>query len=317
MANYYNLNELKQIPIVQVAKTFGCEIKENGNKCFTKIRSEETPSVCLYKDTNTYYDFGNAISGGDTISLVAYILNIENTQAIEVLANAFNIEPIKKTRNFKNKINITEEEVKFLGLNYDEINRFNLKYLKLQEQHKKEYVALLENKAIPFVQNYKAMYFKEVYTTDLLAKESDINLLDITDLEELENFANMVSYTDYLMSKIIEPVKEDIKYYPQLRNVKDDILNIRNGFIAVQFGNVLYNEIKEFKEELFYKKISYEVFKEKIYYKIEPTFLYSAFIKNNEVNICCKAKDKEILLSAINTSQKHNINNNIYQKNIL
>ena len=65
------MNNVKDIPIVDVARKIGFELIGRGNKLSAKenvIRSEKTSSITFYKDTNSWSDFGSG-KGGSVIDL--------------------------------------------------------------------------------------------------------------------------------------------------------------------------------------------------------------------------------------------------------
>lgn len=101
MNNDLDLEKVKQsISIVDLASQYGANPYGNGNTVHTKfnpIRSEKTSSLKLYRDTNSWSDFGSS-EGGSIIDFVMKVENIEFNQALtKITGNNFeDTKPIKK-----------------------------------------------------------------------------------------------------------------------------------------------------------------------------------------------------------------------------
>lgn len=59
-----------------------------GNRIFIRspLRNEKTPSFCIYKNTNSWFDYG-AGEGGDAIRLVEKLYNYDFIQAVKFLTH--------------------------------------------------------------------------------------------------------------------------------------------------------------------------------------------------------------------------------------
>ena len=101
MNNDLDLEKVKQsISIVDLASQYGANPFGNGNTVHTKfnpIRSEKTSSLKLYRDTNSWSDFGSS-EGGSVIDFVMKAENIEFKEAVsKITGNNFeDKKPIKK-----------------------------------------------------------------------------------------------------------------------------------------------------------------------------------------------------------------------------
>lgn len=85
MNNDLDLEKVKQsISIVDLASQYGANPFGNGNTVHTKfnpIRSEKTSSLKLYRDTNSWADFGSSEGG----SIIDFIMKAENIEFNEAL----------------------------------------------------------------------------------------------------------------------------------------------------------------------------------------------------------------------------------------
>lgn len=104
MNNDLDLEKVKQsISIVDLASQYGANPFGNGNTVHTKfnpIRSEKTSSLKLYRNTNSWNDFGG--EGGSVIDFVMKAENIEFKEAVaKITGHNFESKEIKvKNRNY-------------------------------------------------------------------------------------------------------------------------------------------------------------------------------------------------------------------------
>ena len=86
------IQELKErIAMLDVAESY-CDLKKSG-KCYmakvNPLREENTSSLAIYPDTQTWYDFGNGGKGGDIIDFIEKIENLSQTEAKAFLAQKY------------------------------------------------------------------------------------------------------------------------------------------------------------------------------------------------------------------------------------
>lgn len=81
--SYLDKDKAKAYPIEQVAMNQGIDVRRPGF-IVCPFHEDNTASLKLYKDTNTYYCFG-CNKGGDVISFLMGLQKISFTQAIKQL----------------------------------------------------------------------------------------------------------------------------------------------------------------------------------------------------------------------------------------
>lgn len=84
----------EQLNIVDLAERYGAEPVGNSNVVNTRInplRDEKTSSLKLYRETNSWHDFGSA-TGGDVIDFYAIVNNITTADAIRQLKDELHIQ---------------------------------------------------------------------------------------------------------------------------------------------------------------------------------------------------------------------------------
>ena len=81
-----DIEQIKAIDIVELATTHGAKPVGRGNCLGTKhnpLRGEKSSSLKLYKDTNSWNDFGGV--GGSTIDFYMELFTLDKAKAIEKL----------------------------------------------------------------------------------------------------------------------------------------------------------------------------------------------------------------------------------------
>lgn len=63
--------------------------REDGNRLWYKLRNERTASCCVYKETNSFYDFGDSRNSGDVIRLYQILNDCDFKTAIKNLSNSY------------------------------------------------------------------------------------------------------------------------------------------------------------------------------------------------------------------------------------
>lgn len=94
----YDLSVIKSVRCENIAKKFGMQLQEKGNKLWGKLRDEKTASFSISKDKNLWYDFGLG-KGGSNIDLVMELAGISKEKAIKWIADEFGIEGEKENPN--------------------------------------------------------------------------------------------------------------------------------------------------------------------------------------------------------------------------
>jgi len=119
---FYNIEEIRAIPIEDVCKANGIEIVTKSGGSWCCVRSEKSASCKIYEG-NTFCDFGNANRGGDVIDFYCYITDLnpkdkaDRTKAIYALAEQFDIKPINCCKSGKGKqLKLTAQEYERIGI---------------------------------------------------------------------------------------------------------------------------------------------------------------------------------------------------------
>ena len=187
-SNFYDLNQLKQIPILDVCQRLGVELERRHNGTWCKVRKESVASTLIHTDKNTFYDFGTN-TGGDTISFVGYVMELERKDAIRALADMYHIEPVNP-RDGMSSSELTDWEYLQIGLygdlstkNFDfdmermpieriyEIsNTYAIPMNELKKQYPKTYERIIRQHALPFVRELRNNYFLHVWERYQMAK---------------------------------------------------------------------------------------------------------------------------------------------------
>jgi DNA primase len=90
-----DLSAIKQIPILEIAKCLGIEVRGKKAMCFNGHDSR-TPSLCFYPPKNTWRCFGACGRGGDAINLVMEVCRTDFRTALDWFEREFQIDVTSK-----------------------------------------------------------------------------------------------------------------------------------------------------------------------------------------------------------------------------
>ena len=117
-----------RVDIIDVARTYGIEVNKN-NKALCCFHKEKTPSLSFHKEKQIYKCFSCG-KGGDVISLVAELLNINSFEAAKSInkklglgletgkTNSFEINRYKTKKDIEEKFKKWELETFVLITDY-------------------------------------------------------------------------------------------------------------------------------------------------------------------------------------------------------
>ncbi|MEG2380118.1 MAG: hypothetical protein RSB38_00275 [Oscillospiraceae bacterium] len=318
--NFYSLNEIKQIPIIDVINVLGLEI-QNKNGLWVKVRNEKTASCKIYDSTNTYCDFGNGNKGGDIISLVEYVKECSNKEAIEFLAKEFMINSFDQSKEFE----LTENQFKKIGIESSNVlnnmnienvslktqfkilEQFNMSVSKFKEQNNKAFLNLLKCRAIPFVLDLRHMYYFQIYCAMRMATILGIDILTLPEeLVSIKEESEKCIEAEALLIKALGNSINEVNFKPHKYDVIQDIMDIRTGKINVEVGNLTYSELKEKGEPIIYKKISIEDYTHKMYAGNTSDFKFAAFVQGSKVNLAYTESEVHKIETVLSEQQAFN-----------
>lgn len=332
---FFDLDEIKNIPIEEVCGAWGLDVKEKGGSLWCNLRNEKTASCKLYKGTNTFCDFGDANKGGNVINLVSMLEGCSNQKAIEKLAETFGIEALNKV-SLNHGFSLTNRQYSMINIEADlatknfafkleqfgveRTSNFAEKYSMTIQELKKSYpnvyVNVVKQRAIPYVYEQRNEYYQKCfdylhYGDGIENQLPDIMVLNQsfkeTLLKEVQEKCKNVQQLQRLIVQAIDGCK-GITYKPVHLDVSADLMGIKNGNISFEIGVIRYVELKqranEGKESLAYTKMGYEDYKK---CKVLSLIYHSAFYAGGEVNVASFAKDNTLLLENLNhnTTYKH------------
>lgn len=95
MSESSELAQLREYPIMDYLNSKGITLREEGNKawCSSPFSRDSNWSFCVYKDTNSFFDWSTGI-GGDVFALIKSLEQINFADAIK-LVKSKNFQPIK------------------------------------------------------------------------------------------------------------------------------------------------------------------------------------------------------------------------------
>lgn len=132
------IEEIKnRVKIIDIAKSFGLHPDKNG---FIKsiYKDEKTPSLKIYEDTNTFYDFATH-QGGDVITFYSVVRGITVKDAIKELSQTESGHYIKQNISKATHNHIKGESTMKLELTESEQESFNEKVKMIKTYDENDY----------------------------------------------------------------------------------------------------------------------------------------------------------------------------------
>lgn len=329
---FYNVQRLKEIPIAEVAEELGIEVIRRGNSAWCKIRNERDPSCKLYETTNTFCDFGSMASG-DTVNFVAEVKQISNAEAIEALANLFNIAPERNIKQGNYIGELTNSQYAKIGIagematmNMDiDVEKqgieqtisltapYRITMNELRVKHPEAYSEIMRNRAIPYIYSERQEYYTSIWCQDMLSKEFNVDLKQSPDINgEFRLKAAEMNNKEKLLLSALKGT--DINYKPRKYDFEADIEKIRTGKIQFEIGNVEYSALKR-SDTAVANALEYKSMPVKQFLEAKPNLGqvdYAAFVKGDNINLAFRKSDKPVIDKALKPpEQDHDKNRNI------
>lgn len=312
-SRYYDLDQIKQIPILDVCNAFGVEIHNKSGKSWCKVRPERTPSVILHPDRNTYHDFGTNETS-DNIGLVSAYLGVDRGEAIRFIGEAFNLVPVNPREGVQAG-ELTAWEYQKIGLSYMASNNFEFDLFRqgqarvielqlrysmpmnvLKKNHPLIYERLLKQRAIPYVRDLRKDYYLEVFSQYNLAREIG-SPQTFHRLVEQGEFEDMIKEL-YAAEKTLERACKgtSIKAWePMQHDPVKDIEKILSGEIRYTMGNKNKWQMEALAKQavtsIKYQDVDFGAFMSK--YTLLDKFNHSTFFKDGKLIVAYLEKDRE------------------------
>lgn len=279
--NFYDIDKIKAIPIVEVCQLFGIRVDYKGREPRCSIRSEDkTPSAVLHTvsggkySINTYHDFGNNETG-DVISLACRMMGLDRSnnadryQAMEYLANVFHIAPESQAE--RNPGELTDREYRLIGLYGDRASKnfsfdpdrqsieqmsaisekYNMPLNEMKKAYPRLFVRLLKTIAIPALSRARNEYYMYVwgarqFTRSVMGKNAEISYTT-EDVKEMGERADELRTMERVLSRAM--IGTDLRPPDKLEYEPESVLaRIDNGELRPQFGNKTYRQMKRLAE---------------------------------------------------------------------
>lgn len=319
---FYNIDDVLTIPIANVLKDlYGIETEKHGEKSVCAIRDERTKSCYIYP-TNTYYDFGSG-EGGNVITLVRRMENLDFGSALRRIAEAYGVQPITGKSNedlisdyqFR-IINIDPDlATKNFNINVEKygientkrfVEKYYISVRKLENLYPKVYHNMLRDKSLKHINEEQSIYYYSLYSQYKFYQEMDGDLFaDKNMMAEFETQAAELTKKEYLLSKAITK-PELLKFEPNTYCAEKDLADILEGRIECQVGNTSYYDLKREvtskNQKLSYVKVSWEEWQQNR--RAIDGIQHSAFIQKDTVNVAVAESDKSKIMNALSKSRE-------------
>lgn len=318
--SFYDLDELKAIPIEEICEAYGIKVYKHNNSLWFSIRDEQVPSVKIYRNTNTFCDFGNTQLSGDGIRLVAIIEKVSNTSAIKRLADIFGIKPIN-AYDFNQDYDLTNRQYARINIQADvalknmdsmilislpenvlhsAYDTLNVPMATLRKTNPQMYHLLLRDKSLPYLKEMRNDYFKSCFIQDQLCHSLKIDIFKSEIImRELENIKNQLEEAEKILFAAIDD-KTLLTLKSRIYDVEKDVLGIRSGKINFEFGKTSYDKMKEAGKELVFLNVSIDDYFENMD-KISQN--HAIFYNRGSPKLVCLKDDLRAIENIFQTQQ--------------
>lgn len=312
--NFYNLDDVRNISILDVCEQYGVLVQKQGKSYFCKLRDEKTASCKLNINTrygyDTFKDFGSG-AYGDVITFVQELRGHKDWQdALDDLAQTFNVQPQNNT-DYMQRNELTDLEYKKIGIygdlatkNFDfDLEKFSLEsaenYAKkytmsvneLRQKHPNKYLyEVLMKRAFPHIHKLRHEYYFGLHTCLSLQKDIlghfDINKVSEADMDRFKKECKNLIQAESLLKKAL---KGTGYVYPfREYDVRLDLQKIYTGEIPIELGVNSYSEIKQevAVQGVYqrYRSVSLSDYLSLKEYGIDSV-KHAAFLKGDKVNL--------------------------------
>lgn len=317
---FYDLDEIKAVPIEEICESLGIEVKHHGGSVWCAVRNEKTPSVKIYVDTNTFCDFGNGNLGGSSIDFVKYAEEIRDNQtAIYRIAELFGIRPINDY-DFSHNCELTDAQYRRIGIQadlatknfdfnvekygIDRTKQFAEKYRmtvqELRVKYPNVYANVLKKKAIPEIHAQRQEYYQTLHIQDRVYREAglDLSVQDTLPKEIIDAQKELIAAE----KAMIEAIKgTDVKFSARgSYEPRKAITDMRSGKLQFEIGSVGHVNMKQISKNLTYFKMPEDDYLNKKDQLNEIP--HSAFVGGNMVNIAYDKSDDDQIRRILNAA---------------
>lgn len=178
----YSLDEVKDLSILDVCDQLGVFVERRGKNYWCKLRDENVPSTILHPENNTFYDFGTQ-QHGSNIDLACTVTGMSFHDAVRHLGEAFSLQPESQAERRLRFRTMSKADYTRIGLHWDLATknftfptdrcdtgklidielRYQMPMNALRKKHPKTYERIIREKAIPFVEKLRNLYYLEIW----------------------------------------------------------------------------------------------------------------------------------------------------------
>ncbi len=240
----FDIENIKKINIVDYLQSKGiAPVGTEGNKVVYNLRNERTPSVKVYTDANTFYDFGNK-TGGSIIDLVKYLNGCNEYDAMKELTefmscgytpNSFSLIRSNPNKEETSQPAMTILKVKNLEnkalIQYLESRKINIGIAK--KYCREVYVRMNKSGNTLFYVGFQSNDNGYVLRNGLgefgkICTSQDITIIKGSEGKEVNVFEGFMDFLSYLSKYKVSTLKNDFIILNTVGNVGKAIIVLHN-----------------------------------------------------------------------------------------
>lgn len=305
---YYDLAEIKAIPLQEICGELGIPIKRRGNSDWFSLREESEPSCKIYP-ANEYCDFGDGNRGGDGIDLVAAAKDLTKADAIAWIGETFGLRSLN--RAWQEGWELTDKQYALIGIQADMATKnftfdfdtyseeqsrafaekYRMPVQQLAKEYPKVYHNMLRKVSLPYLQEMRNAYYEKLFWSARFAAAEPALAQYIYADTTLESLRKAVEQCEGILRRAIKD-SSLLRFHWRTYDIQRDLEKMRSGELSFQapIRTLSYAHLKEAAakagEKLKYCEIPFEDFwNNDLYEKFLAGTDTVVFYKGNNVNL--------------------------------
>lgn len=321
MAGFYDLDEVKSIPILDVCDFLGIPWKRSGKTYWCKLRPEENTASCQLNVENGskhdwFYDHGSHV-GGDVIRFAQECIGCSWQDALDNLAGTFGVQSLSNS-DYMNRTELSDHEYKKIGVYGDlatknmefPFDKYSIEYIKKMSemfsmpvnQLRKEFpdryaIDIMYKRAIPTVYRMRNTYYFALYCAMASQKavtgKFDINNVPPKEMADLQALCKEVTQGEKILGKALKGT--GIHYSYRDYNIAKDLAGIHLGKIEFEIGEHTYADLKRGSKyhgvNIAYRPVSVAEYLTLGGMGLNSIY-HAAYLRNDRVNIAFWAENE-------------------------
>jgi CHC2 zinc finger len=224
----YDIKKLDEIKLTTICEAYGIALERKGKTLVGRLRSEDTPSFCIYDNNNRWVDFGTNEKGG-SIKLIQKLEQVNWNMAIKILGDRFGGQEY-----FNNNTMPTKHQFEIIGIN--------------SERAIANFVIDLERQSLEKIEEWEKKYSISIYELS----KTNINMYH----KILDSKALPIIYDERKHFKKMQNIFPTLNSEVEKALYKDKLLSLEK---SINYKVDIYNKARLDKMKKYYLKVKIDM----------------------------------------------------------